>query len=233
MSSNYKFVDNPDFELPSLKYEPMKTYGFKRVTKAEMESILERLQRKTYNAELYFGERFQRIPSPPRPPSTVCRRLGENHRKETHEVRHLEVLGHKELDRLVRRLCTPTASTLADSESNGKREHSALQRGNRCFSREADNSEREKEFIKRISRPTTATRDKGVLRYASDPVVVSYNQDNARKNDGERPLSRQEQSDLVRRIQLDTVASRGGKLPFCKRMPSTWKRSLAATEISA
>lgn len=228
MSSNYLFVDNPNFVLPSLKYEPMKTYGFKKVTKAQMELILERLQRKTYNAELYFGERFQRIPSPPRPPSTVCKRLDEN-RKEVHGAHHREVLSNEEMDRLVRRLCTPTASILADSESNAKRESPYRRR--RCWNKE-ESMEKDKEVIEQISRPTTASRDKRVLRYACDPVILSYNQNNARKN-CDRPLSRHEQSDLMQRIQLDTVASRGGKLPYCKRMPSTWKQSLASTEVSA
>lgn len=54
------------------KQPPMKMYGFEKLSPSDLEMALVRLQRHTYCSEFAFGERFQRCPSPPRPPPLVC-----------------------------------------------------------------------------------------------------------------------------------------------------------------
>lgn len=218
MSSNYMLVS-------SSTYEPVKMYGFQKVSKAQMMAITERLQRNTYNSELYFGELYQRLPSPPRPPSTFCRKLDE--RQDTFGSRQWENINDEDLARIVRRLHSPKSSAKDTKSKKRKEERPNSQRTTRTYDRE-----REKEMVEQLSRHTESSRDKLTLRYAEEPAVIAYNQRNAPKSRCDTRMSQQELDDIVQRVRMETVASRTQKLPLCKKMPSMWKRRLMETEYA-
>lgn len=245
MSSNYIRSDSPYILPPAtsptpkfLMFQPIKMYGFQKVSKTQMESITERLQRKTFMSEFYFGERFQALPSPPRPPSTVCKKL-KNHQDQESNKKNARSKSNtrtsEEVDEIVQRLCpsrTEATATISDSKSKQVTRH-RHQQPPEILTVEGSRRLRNRK-LERLARPTASSRDKHPLRYAEDPIVASY----ARNNDGfytyeswERPLSRQELDDLIERVQVETVASRGGRKPYCEKLPSGWKERLMATEI--
>lgn len=195
-------------------YEPVKMYGFQKVSKAQMTAITERLQRSTYNSELYFGELYQRVPSPPRPPSTFCRKLDD--KQDTFGSRQWESASNEDLARIIQRLHRPSTA-LGAKDTRSKKRNEENQNGRRT-TRTYDR-EREKEMVEQLSRHTESSRDKMTLRYAEEPAVIAYNQRNARKSRCETRMSQQELDDIIQRIRTETVASCTRRLPLCKKMP--------------
>ena len=142
---------------------PLKVYGFKKVSKTEMEDIVNRLQRPTHCTESqnYSGEMWQASNVLPRAPFTLCRRTpspadptGTGSRPGTSKA----LLNSRVLQKIVRRLQRPTISTMAAEGTIAP--NYELEFGGKVRSETPRNVDEQEKLLERIQRPTTASRRK-------------------------------------------------------------------------
>ena len=130
-------------------------------------------------------------------------------------------MSDKEIDKVVRRLRTPTISKLA-SEGMLDPAYEARLRAQTPI-RIGTEDKRPKtaaeygKFMKRITRPTTASKSKHFCIFCDDPSLECYM--DLDFSDESSSVSREEIEEIVSRIQTPTVASLRGK-PECKRLPA-------------
>ena len=199
-----------------------KFYGFKKVTKAELDDIVNRMQKKTFCKELYDNDLKQSKPSPQRPASSVCMC-----KKAIHDKGALGCHGHwkrvddRTLYRIVRRLRKPTISRLVatgrinyDTYMNNQNEHVIAKPMSELPVEEQQ--ERLKSRM-RILRQTTSSRGKRVTEcpFCDDPAMhrscvfdLDYSED--------RIASSEEVESIISRVSSSTHASGGGVTP-CSR----------------
>ena len=156
MSSEYSRV------VPQVM--PMKVYGFKKVTRSELNNIINRLRKPTQSTEtqLHSGELWQMSHVPPRAPFAFCGRTPTDFQCEPvagskPKISRTPVNG-RTLQKIVRRLQRPTISTMAADGSIAP--NYELQIPNKISTKRPKTADDQEKLMERIQRPTTASRRK-------------------------------------------------------------------------
>lgn len=199
-----------------------KTYGFQRVSPAEMEDIVKRLQKQTQSSEFVHSERNQASPSPPRPPSSICRRA-ESARSEIRNpsTRPRQCYASPaETDVMFRRIRKATVSYRAalgrvtpSYETENKRKMTAAK---------APLPKEQAKSIVWVSRPTSAFKYRTGEGSRHDPDIVKYQ--NYDFSDDKRACERELHA-IIDRVRAPTIASEGGVGPMCPRRRDSIGRS--------
>ena len=205
------------YERKPRKLDEFRSYGYKKVTHSELKEIVERMQKKTYTSNIYHGELFHRVPSPPRPPSSTCPKAPK--RGDEAGKRQRQRMSDRDLNRLTRRLCRPTISKLAN-QGRIVPEYE-LDRPPTVQPTRHRTAKEKKKAMEHLTRPTTASRSKlyGQCVFCGDPQMEEY-MDIDFSDD--KMASQDEIDSIIRRARTPTIASEGGihecvKIRTCSR----------------
>lgn len=200
MSGNYTRV------LP--KAVPVKLYGFNKVSPQDLNHIVMRLQKRTYNANQTNDPRLRKLGPSGRPMSSVCRKVDLDN--EVYRRRPRTAVSPQMLYRINRRMQRSTVSRRAalglltpsyelDIDQRSISSASSSERPR------TGSKEREK-ALNRLQRPTTATRRRQPCALLEENIqsgVADYYYSD------EYFAPEDEIDEIVDRLTVTTVASRG------------------------
>lgn len=203
-----------------------KSYGFKRVTKQELDEIMDRVRKPTYNTKLQCCESEMKNnnnrSSVYRCTSPSCAKMRTG--SDADDGRKSRRLEPMEIDRLFRRLRRPTFSSRV-YRSKGRNEDELIRI--RKFTRSRTQEEQSRAQVN-VRRPTSATLSKivGVCHICDEDGtkketdVFEYDYGDYRK------VSPKEVQAITERVRSATMASRGSD-EICRKYQSSTSMSMS------
>lgn len=205
------------YRQPAKEAPPPVTYGYRKISSRQEElDITNRLVKSTYERKLYADEPKQvsnyqyliESGNRKRPPSSCVRTPTPSFIK-----RNSKRLSERDMARLLRRLLKPTESIYNAQIVAKKEEEQELKEGKICRSKTP--SEAEDKIVRRVQRPTTASRAKKIT-----DCHLCYDHEHKKENDPPdafdyayheelKRLKQDEIDELVRRARTPTYSSVG------------------------
>lgn len=195
---------------------PPITYGYRKIASRQEENdITNRLIRSTYERKIW-SEKSKQVSNYQylietgnrrRPPSSCTRTPTPSNTKRYDSKR----LSERDMIRMLRRLLKPTESMYNAQITAKKEEEQELKEGRICRSKTP--SEAEEKILRRVQRPTTASRAKKI-----NDCHLCYEHENKKENsppdafdyeygeDGKK-LKQDDVNELVRRVRTPTYSS--------------------------